>query len=84
MVDSCKSKLVKVVSGLPQGSVLGPLLFCLYTYYIFSVLENKLISHADDCTLMAVVPSTGIRVTVAESLSHVFVNVSEWCELVGR
>ena len=57
MVDSCRSKLVNVVSGVPQGSVLGPLLFLLYTSELFSILENKLIGYADDSTLMAVVPS---------------------------
>ena len=59
LVNGCRSKLVNVVSGVPQGSVLGPLLFLLYTSELFSILENKLIGMADDSTLMAVVPSPG-------------------------
>ena len=83
MVDGCRSKLVNVVSGVPQGSVLGPLLFLLYTSEPFSILENKLIGYADDSTLMAVVPSPGIRVAVAESLIRDLGRVSEWCDLWG-
>ena len=45
-MDGCQSKLV--VSGMPQGSVLGLLFFLLYTSELFSILENKLISYADD------------------------------------
>ena len=48
MVDGCRSKLVNVVSEVPQGSVLGTLLFLLYTSELFSILENKLIGYADD------------------------------------
>ena len=48
MVDGCWSKLVDVLSGLPQGSLLGPLLLLLYTSEIFSILENKLIGYAYD------------------------------------
>ena len=74
-MDSCRSTLVYVLSGVPQGSVSGPLLFVLYTYELFSILENKLIGYADDSTLIAIVPFRGVRVTVAESLSRRLVKV---------
>ena len=76
LVDGCRSKLVNVVSAVPQGSVLGLLLFLQYTSELFSILENKLIGFADDSTLMAVVPSPGARVTVAESLNRDLVGVN--------
>ena len=69
MVDSCLSKLVNVVSGATQGSVLCPLLFLLYTSELFSVLQSKLIGYADDTTLI-------VWVTVAESLSRDLVKVN--------
>ena len=62
MVDCFTSKLANVMSGVPQGSVLGPLLFLQYTSELFSILENELIGYADDSTLIAVVPSPGGRV----------------------
>ena len=49
----------------------------------FSILENKLIGYADDSTLIAVVPSPGVRVTVAESLNCDLVRVNAWCDLWG-
>ena len=81
MVDGCGSKLIDVVSGVQQGNVFGPLLFLSYTSELFSILENKQIGYADDSTLMAVVPSPGVRVTVAESLILDLGRVSEWCDL---
>ena len=77
MVDGCRSKLVNVVSGVPQGSVLGLLLFLLYTSELYSILETKLIGYAEDSTLIYVVPSPGVRVTVAESLIRDLGRVSE-------
>ena len=49
----------------------------------FYILENKLIGYAGDSTLIAVVPSSGVRITVEKSLSRVLVKVSEWCDLWG-
>ena len=48
----------------------------LYTSEFFSILENKLIGYADYSTLIAVVPSPGVRVAVAESLSRDLMKVS--------
>ena len=83
MVNGCLSKLVNVVSGVPQDRGFGPAFFLLYTSELFSILENKLIGYSDDSTLKAVVPSTSVRVTVAESLNRNFEKFSEWCNLWG-
>ena len=81
MVDGFRSKLVNVVSGVPQGSVLGLLYFLLYTSELFPILKNKLIGYDDASILIAVVPSPGDRDTVAESLSRDPVKVNELCDL---
>ena len=81
VVDGCRSKLVDVVSGVPQGSVLCPQLFLLYTAELFFIVENKL--YADDSTLVAVLPSPGERVAVSESMNRDLNRVSVWCTLCG-
>ena len=55
VVDGCWSNLINVVSGVPQGSIIGPLLFLLFTSELFHILENKLYAYADDSTVVPVV-----------------------------
>ena len=83
MIDGCRSKLVDVVSEVLQGTVLDQLFFLLCTSELFSIMETNLIGYADDSTLMPVVPSAGVRVTVAEFLIRDLGNVSECCDLWG-
>ena len=78
MVDGCRSKLVNDVSGVQQGSVLFPLLFLLHTSELLPFRKISL-----SVILMTVVPSPGVRVTVAESLIRNLGRVSEWCDLCG-
>ena len=73
MVDGCRSKLVSILLGVPQGCVSSLLLFFLYTSELLYIPENKLIGYAD-------VPSPCASVKVAESLIRYLCRVSEWCD----
>ena len=45
------SKEVRVMSGVPQGSVLGPLLFLAYVNDIWRNMESTIRLFADDCVI---------------------------------
>jgi hypothetical protein len=45
------SEEVRVTSGIPQGSVLGPLLFLAYVNNIWRNPESKIRLFADDCII---------------------------------
>ena len=53
------------------------------TVVVFSIVENKLYSYADDSTLVVVVPSPVERVAVSESMNRDLNRVSVWCNLWG-
>ena len=45
------SKEVKVTSGVPQGSVLGPLLFLMYVSDIWRNIDLSIRLFTDDCII---------------------------------
>ena len=49
VVNAVKSDWAPVLSGVPQGTVLGPLLFSLYINDISSDIESEIRLFADDC-----------------------------------
>ena len=83
IVDGHEGEWREVISGVPQGSVLGPLLFILYTQDMWVGLENQLVAYADDATLIAVISSPEQRTSVSESLNRDLARIDEWCNLWG-
>lgn len=55
--DGAASHWIKVTSGVPQGSILGPLLFILYINDIGSGLSSHISLFADDCTIFKEISS---------------------------
>ena len=77
VVDGATSEYIPIVSGVPQGSVFGPLLFILYTSVMFELLENRLYVYADDSTLLSVVRKTADRPAVAASRNRDLARIQE-------
>ena len=70
VVDGATNEWIPIFSGVPQGSMLGPLLFILYTSEMCKLVENRLCAYADDSTLLAVVRKPADRPAVAASLNR--------------
>ena len=80
--DVCNSN-VDVVSGVPQGSVLGPLLFVLYIAELPVLLKKVLIGYTDDSTLFCRISHPRDMTSVAASLNDGLAMISDWCSRSG-
>ena len=74
MLDSEPSSFVPVLSGVPQGTVLGPLIFLLYINDIAKGINLPLRLFADDCLLYKVINGVEDTNRLQEDLNK----LSEW------
>ena len=56
-VDGCESKCVSVLSGVPQGTILGPVMFLLYINDINNNVSSSLRLFVDDCIIYRTIKS---------------------------
>ena len=74
--DSKPSRLRRLRNGVPQGSVLAPLLFNIYTYDIPSITSKKF-AYADD---LAILYTSGEWKELERTLSQDMTTLSEYLQ----
>uniref|UniRef100_A0A671TKH7 Reverse transcriptase domain-containing protein n=1 Tax=Sparus aurata TaxID=8175 RepID=A0A671TKH7_SPAAU len=74
-VEVTLSEPQSIVCGVPQGSILGPLLFLLYINDMSAVVHCKLLLYADDSALL--VPGCNVR-DIKNTLGAELESVNQW------
>lgn len=76
VLNGAQSNTAPVLSGVPQGTVLGPLLFLIYVNDLPSHITNNIRLFADDCVLYA-------RITCKQdqlNLQADLIRIENWCK----
>lgn len=72
-INNCYSDLLPVVSGVPQGSILGPLLFLVYVNDMTSYIHlSQLLKFADDTKCFTHIVSFSDHNTLQDDISALF------------
>ncbi len=76
VVDGEASDWVPVSSGVPQGTVLGPLMFLLYINDINDGVSSTVRLFADDCLVYRVIKTAGDALNLQADLDK----IAEWAQ----
>ena len=78
VVEGDHSKEVEVLSGVPQGTVLGPLLFLCHINDLPDVVKSQVRLFADDCLLYRPIRNQNDHVALQNDLSHLETWAKNW------
>jgi len=70
--------LIDVLSGVPQGSILGPLLFVIFINDLDDGVINKLLKFADDTKIVSKVGTTEDVKVLQDDLHKLFQWSKDW------
>ena len=74
----CNFSWANLSAGVPQGSVIGPLLFLIYINDMTYVINTNIHLFADDATLFSIGKDVNILHT---NLQHDLLNIQKWVSL---
>ena len=76
--DNTASDYMTIICGVPQGSVLGPLLFLIYINDLENVIKKcDTFLYADDTVIVTSAPNMYI---IHRNLQHDLQNITNWCK----
>ena len=75
-IGRSKSSWTDVTSGVPQGSVLGPLLFIIYVNDLPDAIDSTAKLFADDTKIFRRIRAVGDRDVLQDDLDH----ACDWCK----
>ena len=78
VIDGCVSDTGEIKSGVPQGSILGPLLFVIYTSSLQYVLGKQNVSfhlYADDTQIYFRIKNTGQDI---DKINNIRLSIEKW------
>ena len=77
VIDGAQSSPAQVISGVPQGTVLGPVLFIIYINDLHKVIKNSILKcFADDSKLIMNIKNRTTRLKLMEDLKAIL----QWTE----
>ena len=78
VLNNVTSRFVPVKSGVPQGTVLGPLMFLLYINDISTNINSSIRLFADDCIIYRIIDSEEDNSILQQDLNKVFHWAKTW------
>ena len=78
VLEGEQSQETHVDSGVPQGTVLGPLLFLVHINYLPTRVKSQVRLFADDCLMYRTIKTARDHITLQEDLSALQIWAQDW------